>query len=74
MKSYKSKKAAQRAIDEDEQFYLEETFCPLIQKNCNPACLCVSRPKIRKNELKNSTVWVVEGYVRCSNYMFKGVK
>ena len=71
MKSYKSKKAAQRAIDEDEQFYLEETFCPLIQKNCNPACVCVSRPKIEKNE---RGMWEVEGYVRCSNYMFKGEK
>ena len=72
MKLYKSKKAAQRGIDEDEQFYLEETFCPLIQKNCNPACLCVDRPTITK--LEDVSGWGVKGHVRCSNYMFKGAR
>lgn len=68
MKLYKTKKAAQRGIDEDEQFYLDETFCPLIQKLCNPVCLCVDRPKIVQVEKG----WEVEGYLKCSNYMFKG--
>ena len=70
MKSYNSLKAAERALVEDEQFFLDQTFCPLIQKNCNSFCVCVERPKIKK--VKNN--FEVTGHVRCSNYMFKGGK
>lgn len=68
MKLYKTKKAAVAGIEEDENFFIEETFCPLIQKSCNPACVCVFRPKI----VSTTKGWEVNGHVHCGNYMFKG--
>lgn len=65
---YKTKKDAQRAADEADDLYCQETFCPLIKAKCNPNCAAFKPMKIYKqgNEFKLSRDH------GCSAYCLKG--
>ena len=71
MKSYSSKNRARRAVDDDEQFFIDNMFCPLIKEKCNPYCVCFHRPNIEKSSTVRGE-WVVVDNVGCFNYMLMG--
>ena len=64
MKTYKTRGEAVKASIEDEQFYVEAHFCPLIKGNCVSNCVSFKRYDLVKDEKKR---WSLIGYMGCNN-------
>lgn len=71
MLEYKTKSLAYQAIEEEEDLYVSEHFCPLLKDHCNRDCVCFNRLSVH-NKGASTKPWKVDNVLGCANKMFFG--